>query len=245
MRQLSTSEIAEKFNEYSSTIEYANFNDVKTKLTQLINFLKSQDISNRILQRIEEDFSDLKIKLNSENISHSRRDSRTIIESLFTPDLQGAFGYFSILDKFKVERKSTPHYIELSREWYDRGDDYYEYQEIFNANFFKPFSELFNWYLVESKTESSLDYFSEESRQEVKEQLSELKEMLVKQGYGQQIIFDEIDELRQLTERVNKKNWFELIKGKFIDLALGGVISTETAKMIIEVLTGSETPLLK
>ena len=69
--------------------------------------------------------------------------------------------------------------------------------------------------------------------------------MLIKQGYGQQIIFDEIDELRELTERVNKKNWFELIKAKFIDLALSGIISIETAKKTIELLTGSEISLLK
>lgn len=244
MRQLTISEIDDKFNDHISTIEYADFRDVKNKLTQLINFLFSQDVSKRILKRIEEDFQGLREKLNPENIGHTRRDSESILDSLLTPDLQGAFGYFTILEKFKVERKSTPHYIELSRDWYNRGTNYNEYQEIFNANFVRPFSDLFNWYISESKTESSYDFFSYESQKGISEQLNDLREMLTEQGYGQQIIFDEIDELRDLTNRLNKKNWYEIIKAKFIDLALSGVISTETAKKIIEILTGSEINLL-
>lgn len=206
--------------------------------------MHSQDVSKRILERIEEDFQELREKLSPENIGHTRRDTKNILESLFTPDLQGAFGYFTILEKFKIERKSTPHYIELSRNWYNRGTDYHEYQEIFNANFLKPFSDLFNWYISESKTKSLYDFFSYESQDGISEQLNELREMLTEQGYGQQIIFDEIEELRELTNRLNKKNWFEIIKAKFIDLALSGVISIETAKKIIEILTGSEMNLL-
>ena len=245
MRQLTLNELEDKFRDYISGVEYCEFSDVKDKLTQFINFLKHQVISNRILDRIESDYSEIKEKLPTENNNVLRSEKREIIQSLFTPDMQGAFAYFAIMTKFSQERKSTPHYIELSRKWYDKGTNYYEYQRNFNSYFLSPFKDLFLWYIYESKTESKNDYFSYESRDGIKEQLIELKEMLTKQGYGQQIIFDEIDELRELTERVNKKNWFEIIKAKFIDLALSGVISIETAKKVIELLTGSEMNLLE
>ncbi|MBP0905211.1 hypothetical protein ACFSKN_17965 [Mariniflexile gromovii] len=245
MRQLTLNELEDKFRDYISDVEYCEFSDVITKLTQLINFLKHQNISNRILERIESDYSEIKTKLPSDNNNLNWTDKQKITQGLFTPDMQGAFAYFTILSKFNQEDKSTPHYIQLARDWYDRGKDFYEYQRYFNTNFLNPFKDLFLWYIYESKTESTSDYFSYKSRDEIKDQLVDLKEMLLKQGYGQQIIFDEIEELKELTERVNKKNWFELIKGKFIDLALSGVISIETAKKIIEILTGSEMNLLK
>ncbi len=245
MRQLTLNEIEDKFIGYISDVEYCEFSNVKDKLTQLINFLMHQDISNQILKRIESDYSDIKLKLTTENNNFRSLDKEKITQELFTPDMQGAFAYFLILFKFNQERKLTPHYIELSRDWYNKGKNYYEYQINFNNYFLNPLKDLFLWYIYESETKSVSDYFSYKSRDEIKEQLFELKEMLIKQGYGQQIIFDEIDELRELTERVNKKNWFELIKAKFIDLALSGIISIETAKKTIELLTGSEISLLK
>ncbi|WP_428742251.1 hypothetical protein [Tenacibaculum sp.] len=245
MRQLTLNELENKFKDYISDVEYCEFSEVSNKLTQLIYFLKHQDISNRILERIENDYSEIKTKLPSDFNNIKSSEKRVIIQSLLTPDIQGAFAYFTILTKFNQEKKSTPHYIELSRYWYDKGRDFHEYQRTFNNYFLTPFKDLFLWYIYESNIVSDCDYFSHESRDKIEEQLLELKEMLIKQNYGQQVIFDEIDELKELTNRVNKKNWFEIIKGKFIDLALSEIISIEIAKTIIKTLTGSETNLLK
>ena len=77
------------------------------------------------------------------------------------------------------------------------------------------------------------------------EKLNNLEEMLIKQGFGQEIIFNEIEELKELTKKLNKKNWSEIIKGKFVDLALEGILTKETAIKAIEFLTGTELNLLK
>ncbi|RTE54145.1 hypothetical protein EHW67_09490 [Arenibacter aquaticus] len=63
MRQLNTKELESKTHDYFLDVQYANPDDVKNKLTQLINFLSSQDISKNILDRITEDYLDLYQKL--------------------------------------------------------------------------------------------------------------------------------------------------------------------------------------
>jgi hypothetical protein len=184
-------------------------------------------------------------KLKPENISHRRSDSEKILQSLFTPDLQGAFAYFTILSKFNDERKFTPHYIKLSRDWYNKGKDYCEYQQNFNTYFLNPFKNLFLWYVHESKTQADSDFFSYEGQTKMFEKLDELEQMLVKQGCGQEIIFKEIEDLKELTKKLNKKNWGEVIKGKFVDMAINGILSKKTAMYAVEFLTGRDLKLLE
>ena len=245
MRQLNIAELESKTQDYFLDVEYAQHNDVKNRLTQLMNFLISQDISRRILERITEEYSDLYHQLEPLNDQTPERTKRDIIDSLNTPDLQGAFGYFLIDKKFKEPRKVSAHYIDLSWKWYSRGHNYDEQQDGFNFYFLKPFKELFNWYLSESQTVRESDYFSYKSQDVMFEKLNNLEEMLIKQGFGQEIIFNEIEELKELTKKLNKKNWSEIIKGKFVDLALEGILTKETAIKAIEFLTGTELNLLK
>lgn len=74
--------------------------------------------------------------------------------------------------------------------------------------------------------------------------LDDVLERLTKLGYGQEIIFEEIEELRNLQEKLSKKSWGQLLKGKLIDLALDKVISAETAKIVYEYLTNGNFKLL-
>ena len=245
MRQLTTTELESKTHDYFLDVEYAQHDDVKNKLTQLMNFLSSQDISKNILERIREDYSDLYQKLEPLNDQTPERTKKDIVETLLTPDLQGAFGYLLINKKFKEPRKFSAHYIDLSWKWYSKGHNYNEQQDGFNFYFLKPFKELFDWYLSESQTENESDYFSYKSQEKVFEKLEKLEEMLTKQGFGQEIIFKEIEELKQLTKKLNKKNWGEVIKGKFVDLALGGILTKEAAIKAIEFITGTELNMLQ
>ncbi|MFD2588769.1 hypothetical protein ACFSQJ_17720 [Croceitalea marina] len=245
MRQLNIHELESKAHDYFLDVEYAQHNDVKNKLTQLMNFLYSQDISKNILERITEDYNNLHQKLEPLNDQTPERTKRDIIETLTTPDIQGALGYFLIDKKFKEPRKVSAHYIDLSWRWYSRGPNYNEQQDGFNFYFLKPFKELFDWYLSESQTQKESDYFSYKSQDKVFEKLDKLEGMLTKQGFGQEIIFNEIEELKELTKKLNKKNWGEVIKGKFVDLALGGILTKEAAIKAIEFLTGTELNLLQ
>ena len=70
--------------------------------------------------------------------------------------------------------------------------------------------------------------------------LDEVLLRLQKLGFGQEIIFNEIEELRELQTKLSKKSWGQLLKGKLFDLALEKIIDTDTVKLIYEYLTNSD-----
>ncbi|MCB9222716.1 MAG: hypothetical protein H6582_00960 [Crocinitomicaceae bacterium] len=65
--------------------------------------------------------------------------------------------------------------------------------------------------------------FTPEEESELIQRLSNLEELLVKQGLGQEIIFDEINELKDHFN-IGKKNWFQFLKGKLFDLGTEKVL---------------------
>lgn len=67
---------------------------------------------------------------------------------------------------------------------------------------------------------------------------------LKKLGVGQEILFDEIEELREVSNKLNQKSWSQLIKGRVIDLTLESIISKDIAKMIYETLVDNNFKLL-
>lgn len=82
-------------------------------------------------------------------------------------------------------------------------------------------------------------------KSELDKKIDNIIEHLTKLGHGQEIIFNEIDELRDLQYNLPKKTWAQLLKGKLIDLALSKVISTETASSVYEYLVNNNFQLLK
>lgn len=86
---------------------------------------------------------------------------------------------------------------------------------------------------------------STKEKSELDKKLDNIIEHLTKLGYGQEIIFNEIDELRQLQYKLSKKSWSQLLKGKLVDLALDKLIDNETISAMYEYLTSSNFRLLK
>jgi hypothetical protein len=76
-----------------------------------------------------------------------------------------------------------------------------------------------------------------DDRKIVESKFDELFKEFEKLGFGQEIIFDELKELRDLYSTLNKKNWGELAKGKIIDLGLSQVINRDVMKIIYEHIT--------
>ncbi|MDO1498857.1 hypothetical protein Q2T40_00250 [Winogradskyella maritima] len=181
-----TDELLGKFRDYASDIEYCDFKDSSTKIDHFLYFLWDQAISKRILERIYEDFNSLKTILNDCEIQRPNHESTILIkQELVNRELQGAFGFFCIDDLYKsTGRRHDIYYINLGDLWYRAGGDYYTYQEKFNTHFFKPFTELFEWYMYESQTKKNADYFSMESQNLVLEELAEIKSMLVQMVLG-------------------------------------------------------------
>lgn len=240
MRNLNLDEISEKISDYSSDIIYSDRENLEIKITQFINFLLEQPISKRTLERISDDFNELNLKRIE---FKTKRIKKEFLNLLTTREKQGAFSYFEIIDKFKIKKKYSNHFIELSKDWYRVGGSFDKYQEKFNTFFFEPFIELLDWYFRESKIQNEKDFFSREEIDLYNSNFENLKKQITKLEFGQEIIFNETDEIKLLISGLNKKNWKELIKGKFNDMIIGGIINIEMAELLIETITGEKIHL--
>lgn len=92
---------------------------------------------------------------------------------------------------------------------------------------------------IEEKRKSHKENYNDinKSQEEINERVDEIIEKLTKLGYGQEIIFDEIQELKELYTTLNKKNWGQVVKGKIVDLALSKLVENDTLSYIYEKLT--------
>jgi hypothetical protein len=72
---------------------------------------------------------------------------------------------------------------------------------------------------------------------EMSKRIDEVAEELRKQGYGQEILFEELQEIKEAYSSMNKKNWGQLVKGKLVDIALGKLVENDTLKYIYHHVT--------
>tara|TARA_R110002020_G_scaffold315266_2_gene530425 strand:+ start:741 stop:1643 length:903 start_codon:yes stop_codon:yes gene_type:complete len=82
------------------------------------------------------------------------------------------------------------------------------------------------------------------NNENIDDKIDEVLKKLAKLGYGQEIIFNEIDELREDSKKLSKKSFAQLVKGKVVDLALSNIINPDTAKYIYETIVDSKFKLL-
>lgn len=88
---------------------------------------------------------------------------------------------------------------------------------------------------VEESTYDNINYNSAS----ISLAIEKLKDDLQNLGYGQEVIFNEIDELKELTKYLNKKNWGQILKGKLFDLGLSEVVSHDVIYHIYQSLTNT------
>ena len=98
--------------------------------------------------------------------------------------------------------------------------------------------------LLSAKDQFGIDNTAEEVKTELDEKLDEIIQKLTNLGYGQEIIFKEIEELRGLQGKLSKTSWSQLLKGKLFDLAVDNIINKATAASIFEFLTNKDFKLL-
>ncbi|MNK22355.1 hypothetical protein D3C87_406300 [compost metagenome] len=67
--------------------------------------------------------------------------------------------------------------------------------------------------------------------------IDQLIEMLNRQGVGQEVLFDEMQDMKQLYTKLNKKDFGQLVKGKLIDLVIGKMVENDTISYVYESLT--------
>lgn len=92
---------------------------------------------------------------------------------------------------------------------------------------------------VEQKRKAqSTDYSKINSTEkELNQKVDDIIEYLEKLGYGHEILFEELQDLKCLYPKLNKKNWGEVLKGKLIDLGLAKVLTPELMNSIFKELT--------
>ena len=93
-------------------------------------------------------------------------------------------------------------------------------------------------YIENKQKQTKPNYESiSDDKESVDLKINALIEKLEKLGFGQEIIFNELEELKELYIHLNKKNWGELVKGKIIDLGLQQIINKDVMKMIYHSIT--------
>ena len=58
----------------------------------------------------------------------------------------------------------------------------------------------------------------------------------LRRDHGQEILFNEIEELKELILFLNKKNWKQILEGKINDLVSTSIINIDNGEKILEFL---------
>ena len=82
------------------------------------------------------------------------------------------------------------------------------------------------------------------SYEEMSAKLDEITEELKKSNLGHEILFDELQDLKKLYLKLNKKNWGQLLKGKLVDVAIGKLVDNSTLALVYEAITHHKFNLL-
>lgn len=95
-----------------------------------------------------------------------------------------------------------------------------------------------------SKLKEGENKVSEAEYEAMSSKIDEMIEALKKAGVEREILFDEMQELKELYTKLNKKNWKQIVLGKLADMALGKIIEPDTMSSIYHRLTGDLLPKL-
>jgi hypothetical protein len=110
------------------------------------------------------------------------------------------------------------------------------YDEVRNIAIFaieQEIESINEYYTFKPKNE---DEFTSEQESTLHTKLNNIIKELEKQNFGQQIIFEEIEELKNHF-KLGKKTWFQLVKVKLIELTLEKILEKTVVQDIYENLT--------
>lgn len=70
--------------------------------------------------------------------------------------------------------------------------------------------------------------------------VDEIIEYLKKAGIEREILFEEIQELKDLSLKLNKKNWRQIVVGKLGDIAIDKLVDVEVLRYIYKSLVDDD-----
>jgi len=131
------------------------------------------------------------------------------------------------LDFLRILREHTVHdKIEHAKKC--KGCNFDDTKETGLFVIDQQIDKIKEYYQFEPKSE---DTFTTEEETKLHLKLNEIGDKLSELGLGQQIIFDELDELKAHFN-LGKKNWFQLVKGKLVDLTVNKILKETIIKEI-------------
>lgn len=77
------------------------------------------------------------------------------------------------------------------------------------------------------------DAFSADDKERAETQLKDIQEQLSKLMAGQEVLFNELDEMKQYFF-LGKKKWTQLLMGKLTEMVVGGIVAEYSAKPLLE-----------
>lgn len=251
---------SEENNSYAHDFKYANSNNyiipnngspvqlpihkivddkkiaLRQKRLQLYGTLKIVSISDKVLFP---DREDLKLRKNYT----INEKLKLILSKLYDVHDDCYYPIKEILENNGVILKTSSEERELAKILENNG-----YIEILGGlgGFLARLTSEGVMYIEENWEPTKEDYSNiNQTSEELNAKIEEIIETLKKQGLGQEILFEELQELKELYTKLNKKNWGQVLKGKLVDIGLAKLVENDTLKFIYENLTDNEFLLPK
>jgi len=100
--------------------------------------------------------------------------------------------------------------------------------------------------LIEERLEAVTENYNDipSTYAEMAAKIEEVKEELRRTNMGHEILYNELQELKELYVTLNKKSWGQLLKGKLFDVALGKLVDNATIAFVYEAITDHKLKLL-
>jgi hypothetical protein len=208
-------------------IKKETFEDFRVKFSKLPYFKKILNISDSIIKPGL-------VKLSDRNSFSTEETLELILDKLFDLYDNNYHSISMILQGNGITVKRHGEERELAKLLEDKG-----YLSLMHIQDTAGKLTVKGKMYIEDKRRTYKENYEDinRSREEINSKVDEIIETLTKLGYGQEIIFDEIQELKELYTTLNKKNWGQVVKGKLVDLALAKLIENDTVKYIYETLT--------
>lgn len=210
------------------TIKADFFDDLKERKNTLGYFLKILSISDVIIKSEEVDL-DVRANYLTEEIME------LVLDKLYDLYDDSSYSIVAVLEGNGIKLKRHHEDVEIIK--------YLENYGYVNATHTLGGSSAQlttqgKLHVEEKRKIKSVNYDNiNDSNSEINEKIDEIFKHLQKLGLGQEIIYEELEELKELHSKLNKKNWGQILKGKLIDLGLSQIINIDTMKFIYKELT--------
>lgn len=203
------------------------FADLKTKKSTLRYYLRVLSISDAI------------IKPNEINLKERAKYSTEEILDLILEKLYELYDdYYHSIGMILEGNGIIPKRHGEDREYIKILENQDLVKVVYTRNITAQLTTEGKIYVENMKKIESTDYSQvSDTQTEINNKINDIINQLNKLGLGQEIIFDELSEMKDLYGKLDKKNWGQLLKGKLIDLGLSQVVNKEVLNLIYKELT--------